>query len=228
MTVLERIKKISKQRGYNLTKVNDMAHLGTNTIYSWKTKEPSYNNLKSVADVLDVPIDYLLGKTNETSLEETQNTVVFDNIKKYAKMRGMSLSEVNDKAGLKTNIIYSWKKKEPSINKIESVARVLGVTVDELLDNKETSKNEPVRIHKIRSPFEKSVQDLINTYSELDEEHQSRVSNYAKFQLLDQQQSSQPDTLAAHQADPNHIITDDEADEIAKFLDDQIDRHEKK
>lgn len=151
---------------------------------------------------------------------------IFDNIKKYAKMRGMSLSEVNDKAGLKTNIIYSWKKKEPSINKIESVARVLGVSVDELL-GKKTSTDEPVHIHKIRSPFEDSVQDLINTYSELDEEHQNRVSNYAKFQLLDQQ-SQQPDTLAAHQADPSHIINDDEASEITKFLDDIIDRHEKK
>ena len=37
MTVLERIKKISKKRGFSLTKVNDMAHLGTNTIYSWKS-----------------------------------------------------------------------------------------------------------------------------------------------------------------------------------------------
>lgn len=66
---------------------------------------------------------------------------LFDNIKKYAKLRGMSLSELNDKAGLKTNIIYSWKKKEPSVNKIESVAKVLGVTVDDLLGRENNEKN---------------------------------------------------------------------------------------
>ncbi|ALI33022.1 helix-turn-helix domain-containing protein [Weissella cibaria] len=65
MTVLERIKEVSKLRGYNLTKVNEMAHLGKNTIYSWKTKEPSHNNLQAVADVLGVSVDYLLGNTDE-------------------------------------------------------------------------------------------------------------------------------------------------------------------
>ncbi|MCP8867475.1 MULTISPECIES: helix-turn-helix domain-containing protein [Latilactobacillus] len=67
MTTLERIKEISKKRGYSLTKVNELANLGTNTIYSWKTKEPSFNNLKAVADVLGVSTDYLLGKTDNPS-----------------------------------------------------------------------------------------------------------------------------------------------------------------
>ncbi|KRK47579.1 helix-turn-helix domain-containing protein [Secundilactobacillus kimchicus] len=67
MTVLERIKKISKKKGYNLTKVNDLAHLGKNTIYSWKNKEPSFNNLQAVAKVLNVSVDYLLGKTDDPS-----------------------------------------------------------------------------------------------------------------------------------------------------------------
>ena len=64
MTVLDRIKKVSKKRGFSLTQVNDKANLGKNTIYSWKTKEPSINNLKAVADVLNVSADYLLGNTD--------------------------------------------------------------------------------------------------------------------------------------------------------------------
>ncbi|MCG0835899.1 helix-turn-helix domain-containing protein [Lactiplantibacillus plantarum] len=67
MTPLERIKQISKKRGFSLTQVNDKANLGKNTIYSWKTKEPSINNLKAVADVLNVSVDYLLGKTDDNS-----------------------------------------------------------------------------------------------------------------------------------------------------------------
>ena len=65
MTVLDRIKKVSKMRGYNLTKVNDLANLGKNTIYSWKNKEPSHNNVQAVADVLGISVDYLLGNTDD-------------------------------------------------------------------------------------------------------------------------------------------------------------------
>lgn len=75
MTTLDRIKKISKQRGFSLTKVNDMANLGTNTIYSWKHKEPGINNLKAVANVLHVSVDYLLGKTDDPSTSSKSKKV---------------------------------------------------------------------------------------------------------------------------------------------------------
>lgn len=75
MTTLDRIKKISKQRGFSLTKVNDMANLGTNTIYSWKHKEPGINNLKAVAEVLHVSVDYLLGKTDDPDVNTKSKKV---------------------------------------------------------------------------------------------------------------------------------------------------------
>ncbi|QDG81744.1 helix-turn-helix domain-containing protein [Weissella cibaria] len=78
MTVLERIKEVSKLRGYNLTKVNEMAHLGKNTIYSWKTKEPSHNNVQAVADVLGVSVDYLLGNTDEMHSNKKDDKKIAD------------------------------------------------------------------------------------------------------------------------------------------------------
>ena len=74
MTVLDRIKKVSKMRGYNLTKVNDLANLGKNTIYSWKNKEPSHNNVQAVADVLGVSVDYLLGNTDDMHANKKADT----------------------------------------------------------------------------------------------------------------------------------------------------------
>ena len=58
---------------------------------------------------------------------------MFDRIKETAKKRGLSLAQLNEKAGMKQNIIYSWKKKKPSAEKLESVAEVLNVSVDYLL-----------------------------------------------------------------------------------------------
>ena len=65
MTVFERIKELAKKRGYSLTRLNNEAGLGTNSIYHWRTKSPSTASLKKVADVLGVSVDYLLGNTDE-------------------------------------------------------------------------------------------------------------------------------------------------------------------
>ncbi|MBF7137993.1 helix-turn-helix domain-containing protein [Pediococcus pentosaceus] len=65
MTTIERIKKISKERGWSLQKVAEKAGIGINSIYRWNTKTPSTASLQAVAKVLGVSVDYLLGK-NET------------------------------------------------------------------------------------------------------------------------------------------------------------------
>ncbi|MDV2912248.1 helix-turn-helix transcriptional regulator [Pediococcus acidilactici] len=67
MTTIERIKKISKERGWSLQKVAKKAGIGINSIYRWNTKTPSTASLQAVADVLDVSVDYLLGKDDKPS-----------------------------------------------------------------------------------------------------------------------------------------------------------------
>lgn len=55
----------------------------------------------------------------------------------------MSVSEVERKAGLSENYLYTWKKSDnPRKKSIESVANVLGVSVDYLLGK--TEKEEPM------------------------------------------------------------------------------------
>jgi Helix-turn-helix. len=78
---------------------------------------------------------------------------VFERIEKISKTRGMSLREVNTRAKLGTNAIYRWKKQTPSIDKVESVAKVLGVSVDYLLgkEEKPSTTNEPVDLDKVLS-----------------------------------------------------------------------------
>ena len=63
MNVLDRIKELAKRRGLSLVEVNDKAGLGKMSIYHWKTRKPTAENLQKVADVLGVTTDYLLGKT---------------------------------------------------------------------------------------------------------------------------------------------------------------------
>lgn len=59
-----------------------------------------------------------------------------ERVKSIAKNRkGWNLKETAANAGLGINSIYKWDKQSPSIKSIEAVAKVLGVTVDELKGN---------------------------------------------------------------------------------------------
>lgn len=58
--------------------------------------------------------------------------IEFERTKKLAKIRKMSLREVNDKAKLGTNTIYNWKSKKPGSDALAAVAKVLNTTTDYL------------------------------------------------------------------------------------------------
>jgi len=76
MTTFERIKELSRKQGLSLIEVNDKAGLGTRTIYHWKTKTPSIDNLQKIAKVLHTSTDYLLGNTDGQSHEYNDHTFI--------------------------------------------------------------------------------------------------------------------------------------------------------
>lgn len=59
---------------------------------------------------------------------------LFETIKILAKKQGMTLLEVNDKAGLGKSSIYNWKTKTPKIDSISKVAEVLNTNVNDLIN----------------------------------------------------------------------------------------------
>ena len=58
--------------------------------------------------------------------------IAFERIKELAKKKGMSLVDVNNKAGLGTRTIYHWKTKQPSNDSLKAVAKVLNTSTDYL------------------------------------------------------------------------------------------------
>lgn len=61
---------------------------------------------------------------------------LLEKVRELAKKQGLSLAEVNDRAGLGTRSIYHWRTQRPSIDKLSAVANVLHVSVNDLLDFK--------------------------------------------------------------------------------------------
>lgn len=94
MNVLDKVKQLASKKGYSLLALNDKAKLGKNAIYKWKTQQPSTENLKKVADVLGVSVDYLLGNTDDMhSATNVDEPVDLDNDTTILSLDGMELSE---------------------------------------------------------------------------------------------------------------------------------------
>ncbi|VDG20664.1 hypothetical protein [Lactobacillus plantarum] [Lactiplantibacillus mudanjiangensis] len=98
---------------------------------------------------------------------------MFDRIKETSKKRGYSLAQLNDKAGLKTNVIYSWKNKQPSAEKLKKVADVLNVSTDYLLGN--TDNPEPATKQKDLTENQKLIAYSIDP-DVTDEERQAIIN----------------------------------------------------
>lgn len=59
----------------------------------------------------------------------------FDNIKKVAKLRGLSLQDLAKKAGLSSNMIYQYKNAtNPTAKTLNKIANVLHVNPNDLLE----------------------------------------------------------------------------------------------
>lgn len=78
MTLFERTKETASKRGLSLQEVAKKADLGVNSLYRWKERNPTTSNLKKVADVLGVSVDYLLGNTDEMHSVKTERTNATD------------------------------------------------------------------------------------------------------------------------------------------------------
>lgn len=59
-------------------------------------------------------------------------------IRNLCKERGISVTDLEEKAEVGKNTIYYWNEIEPGVAKVKRVADILGVTVDELLKEEET------------------------------------------------------------------------------------------
>ncbi|ASC08401.1 helix-turn-helix domain-containing protein [Pediococcus pentosaceus] len=94
MTIFERTKEISKKKGYSLQKVAKDAGLGINSIYKWKTQNPQIDKVESVANVLGVTVDYLLGKTEkEEPMNNTRDMEVEEALNSVRMYQGKPISD---------------------------------------------------------------------------------------------------------------------------------------
>lgn len=72
MTMFDKIKKLSKRRGQSLKQVAIELGLGENYFYTLKKQSPKSDTLHEIADYFHVSTDYLLGRTDNPSVNNSE------------------------------------------------------------------------------------------------------------------------------------------------------------
>lgn len=60
--------------------------------------------------------------------------MIYQNIKKIADEKGISIRKIELETGITPSSIYHWNEVKPSVDKVAKVAKYLGVSVEELLE----------------------------------------------------------------------------------------------
>lgn len=68
----EKIKELADKRGISLTKLEEDLGYSRNTIYKLKSQKPNAERISEIADYFHVSTDYLLGRTNNPSIEKIE------------------------------------------------------------------------------------------------------------------------------------------------------------
>jgi len=63
--------------------------------------------------------------------------VLFERIKSLCEEKGISISRLEQETGLGNATVRGWRESSPSVEKLKRVADYLGVTIDDLINERE-------------------------------------------------------------------------------------------
>lgn len=104
MTILDRIKELSKSRDKTVKEVAIELGLGENYLYSLKNKIPNGQTLQKLADYFHVSVDYLLGREEKADVPDLTIDQILDSVENY------SGGQLNDSDREMLRIIIEAKK----------------------------------------------------------------------------------------------------------------------
>lgn len=66
-----------------------------------------------------------------------EDALIYANIKELADKKGISISELEKRAGVPNGIIGKWRNRSPRVDKLVAVANALGVSITRLLKERD-------------------------------------------------------------------------------------------
>lgn len=166
--------KLCKDNGTSPNAVAREIGSSSGAVTTWKNgKIPHAPTLQKIADYFDVSVDYLLDKEETKKISSMSFKEIFI---KLCNKKGESPSAVCKKVGITPSSFSCWTDESiPRKATLMRIADYFGVTVDELLKEKEETKKSP------------SVSDedikfaLFGGEGEITDEMWEAVREYAQF-----------------------------------------------
>ncbi len=93
MTTFDRIKELALKRNETPKSVALNLGFGENLFYKWKTSSPTADKLQAVADYFHVSTDYLLGRTDNPSLDSDHDLEVEEALNSMRSYQGKPVSD---------------------------------------------------------------------------------------------------------------------------------------
>lgn len=101
--MIERIKLLCDEQGLSLTSLERELGFGKSTIRKWDKNAPSVDKMKLIADYFGVTVDYLIGRTDDRTLdiepdaEELEFLIAYKKAKESKKAAVRATLKVIDK-----------------------------------------------------------------------------------------------------------------------------------
>lgn len=101
--------------------------LSENVFSNWKKRSGNLTveSLAKVSKFFGVPMEYFIDLDHEYADIKTK-------VKEYAAKRGIPIIQLEKECGLSNGAIHHWDEVMPGVDSVIKIARVLGVTVEEL------------------------------------------------------------------------------------------------
>lgn len=68
--------------------------------------------------------------------------MIYDNVCRLAEKRGLTIQQLEKKAGLGNGVVCKWRTYTPRVRTLKAVADALGVTVNTLLREEKQEREE--------------------------------------------------------------------------------------
>lgn len=112
---------------------------------------------------------------------ENNKICLFDNLIKLCNKNGISITELERRAGFKARTLASWKTSVPAVDKAHKISNFFGITVDELITGRSISypKNLPTEEQTVLDLSKEihidTVIKLLRNFSKLNKKQQDVI-----------------------------------------------------
>ncbi|MEG0619139.1 MAG: helix-turn-helix transcriptional regulator [Bacilli bacterium] len=111
MTVFKKIKILADKQKISIVELEEKLKFSRNSLYAWKRSNPSTDKLEAVANYFNVSTDYLLGRTENPNITDSEDPSMAKQVMMRMDTNGLSEKEI-DEIESEMERFFSWRIEE--------------------------------------------------------------------------------------------------------------------